>query len=129
MNTVKVTLGFLELAFAFKFLSNADLVAHWNLLKREVFVGIWIVIFIGLALYILKRIRFPHDTTDKKISFSRGSFGILVLAFVIYLIPGTFKAPNWNLSLLSGFPPPQFYSIYEQENDCPCRREDFKALE
>jgi len=119
LNTTKVILGFLELAFAFKFLSNADLVAHWDLLKREVFIGIWIVIFIGLALYILKKIRFPHDTTDKKISFSRGSFGILVFAFVIYLIPGTFKTPSWNLSLLSGFPPPQFYSIYEQENDCP----------
>ena len=119
LNTTKVILGFLELAFAFKFLSNADLVAHWDLLKREIFIGIWIVIFIGLALYILKRIRFPHDSTDKKISFSRGSFGILVLAFVIYLIPGTFKTPSWNLSVLSGFPPPQFYSIYEQENDCP----------
>ena len=129
LNTTKVILGFLELAFAFKFLSNADLVAHWNLLKREVFVGIWIVIFIGLALYILKRIRFPHDTTDKKISFSRGSFGILVLAFVIYLIPGTFKAPNWNLSLLSGFPPPQFYSIYEQENDCPLGLNCYKDFE
>ena len=119
LNTTKVILGFLELAFAFKFLSNADLVAHWDLLKREVFIGIWIVIFIGLALYILKKIRFPHDSADKKISFSRGSFGILVFAFVIYLIPGTFKTPSWNLSLLSGFPPPQFYSIYEQENDCP----------
>ena len=58
LNTTKVILGFLELAFAFKFLSNADLVAHWDLLKREVFIGIWIVIFIGLALYILKKIRF-----------------------------------------------------------------------
>ena len=129
LNTTKVILGFLELAFAFKFLSNADLVAHWDLLKREVFIGIWIVIFIGLALYILKKIRFPHDSTDKKISFSRGSFGILVLAFVIYLIPGTFKTPSWNLSLLSGFPPPQFYSIYEQENDCPLGLNCYKDFE
>jgi len=106
LNTTKVILGFLELAFAFKFLSNADLVWHWDFLKREVFVGIWIVIFIGLALYILKKIRFPHDGTDKKLSFSSISFGILVLAFVVYLIPGTFKTPTWNLSLLSGFPPP-----------------------
>ena len=129
LNTTKVILGFLELAFAFKFLSNADLVAHWDLLKREVFIGIWIVIFIGLALYTLKKIRFPHDSTDKKISFSRGSFGILVLAFVIYLIPGTFKTPSWNLSLLSGFPPPQFYSIYEQENDCPLGLNCYKDFE
>ena len=129
LNTTKVILGFLELAFAFKFFSNADLVAHWDLLKREVFIGIWIVIFIGLALYILKKIRFPHDSTDKKISFSRGSFGILVLAFVIYLIPGTFKTPSWNLSLLSGFPPPQFYSIYEQENDCPLGLNCYKVFE
>jgi len=129
LNTTKVILGFLELAFAFKFFSNADLVAHWDLLKREVFIGIWIVIFIGLALYILKKIRFPHDSTDKKISFSRGSFGILVLAFVIYLIPGTFKTPSWNLSLLSGFPPPQFYSIYEQENDCPLGLNCYKDFE
>tara|TARA_B100000767_G_scaffold265949_1_gene282663 strand:+ start:2434 stop:4401 length:1968 start_codon:yes stop_codon:yes gene_type:complete len=129
LNTTKVILGFLELAFAFKFLSNADLVGHWDFLKREVFVGIWIVVFIGLALYILKKIRFPHDGTDKKLSFSRISFGILVLAFVVYLIPGTFKTPTWNLSLLSGFPPPQFYSIYEQENDCPLGLNCYKGFE
>jgi thiol:disulfide interchange protein DsbD len=129
LNTTKVILGFLELAFAFKFLSNADLVGHWDFLKREVFVGIWIVIFIGLALYILKKIRFPHDGTDKKLSFSSISFGILVLAFVVYLIPGTFKTPTWNLSLLSGFPPPQFYSIYEQGNDCPLGLNCYKGFE
>ena len=129
LNTTKVILGFLELAFAFKFLSNADLVGHWGFLKREVFVGIWIVVFIGLALYILKKIRFPHDGTDKKLSFSRISFGILVLAFVVYLIPGTFKTPTWNLSLLSGFPPPQFYSIYEQENNCPLGLNCYKGFE
>jgi thiol:disulfide interchange protein DsbD len=119
LNTTKVVLGFLELAFAFKFLSNADLVEHWGLLKREVFIGIWIILFIGLALYLFKKIRFPHDGPDKKLSFSRMSFGILTLSFVIYLIPGTLKTPTWNLSLLSGFPPPQFYSIYQQDSDCP----------
>ena len=129
LNTTKVTLGFLELAFAFKFLSNADLVAHWDLLKREVFIGIWVVIFIGLALYIFKKIKFSHDGADKKISFSRGSFGVLIIAFVVYLIPGTFKTPSWNLSLLSGFPPPQFYSIYEQENDCPLGLNCYKGFE
>jgi len=129
LNTTKVILGFLELAFAFKFLSNADLVDHWGFLKREVFIGIWIGIFVGLALYLFKKIRFPHDSADKKISSPRVTFGILILAFVIYLIPGTFKTPSWNLGLLSGFPPPQFYSIYEQENDCPLGLNCYKDFE
>lgn len=129
LNATKVVLGFLELVFAFKFLSNADLVAHWGLLKREVFIGIWIVIFIGLALYLFKRIKFPHDGPDKKLSFSRVSFGILVISFVIYLIPGTLKTPWWNLSLLSGFPPPQFYSVYDQKTDCPLGLNCYKDFE
>jgi thiol:disulfide interchange protein len=91
LNTTKVILGFLELAFAFKFLSNSDLVGHWDLLKREVFIGLWIVIFSGLALYLFGKIKFPHDSPIKKLSFFRVSFGVLVFAFVIYLIPGTFK--------------------------------------
>ena len=119
LNTTKVVLGFLELAFAFKFLSNSDLVGHWDLLKREVFIGLWIVIFTGLALYLFGKIKFPHDSPLKKRSFLRISFGIFVVAFVVYLIPGTFKTPTWNLNALSGFPPPQFYSIYERETDCP----------
>ena len=129
MNTTKVVLGFLELALAFKFLSNADLVAHWDLLKREIFIGIWIVIFIGLALYIFAKIKFPHDSPVKKLSFSRISFGTLVIAFIIYLAPGVLKNPTWNLSLLSGFPPPQFYSIYEQENDCPLGLDCYKDFD
>jgi thiol:disulfide interchange protein DsbD len=129
LNAVKVVLGFLELAFAFKFLSNADLVVHWGLLKREVFIGIWILIFLGLALYLFKRIKFPHDGPNKKLSFSRISFGILVLSFVIYLIPGTLKTPWWNLNLLSGFPPPQFYSIYDQESECPLGLDCYKDFE
>ena len=129
LNTTKVVLGFLELAFAFKFLSNADLVEHWGLLKREIFIGIWIVLFAGLALYIFKRIKFPHDGPNKKLSFSRISFGILTVAFVIYLLPGTLKTPTWKLSLLSGFPPPQFYSVYEQESDCPLGLNCYKDFE
>ncbi|KOY51408.1 protein-disulfide reductase DsbD family protein [Polaribacter dokdonensis] len=129
MNTTKVVLGFLELALAFKFLSNADLVAHWDILKREIFIGIWIVIFIGLALYIFAKIKFPHDSPVKKLSFSRISFGTLVIAFIIYLGPGVLKNPTWNLSLLSGFPPPQFYSIYEQENDCPLGLDCYKDFD
>lgn len=129
LNATKVVLGFLELAFAFKFLSNADLVVHWGLLKREVFIGIWIITFIGLALYIFKRIKFPHDGPNKKLSFSRVSFGVLVVAFVIYLIPGTFKTPTWQLNLLSGIAPPEFYSIYPKENECPLGLDCHKDFE
>ncbi len=129
LNTTKVILGFLELAFAFKFLSNADLVGHWGLLKREVFIGIWILIFSGLALYLFYKLRFPHDGPKQKLSFSRVSFGVLVIAFVIYLIPGVTKTPSWNLSLLSGFPPPQFYSLYEQTSDCPLGLNCYKDFE
>ncbi|WP_375240223.1 protein-disulfide reductase DsbD family protein [Polaribacter sp.] len=129
LNTTKVILGFLELAFAFKFLSNSDLVGHWEILKREIFIGIWIAIFIGLALYLFGKIKFPHDSSLKKLSFFRISFGVLVFAFVIYLIPGTFKNPTWNLSALSGFPPPQFYSIYQQESDCPLGLDCYKDFD
>jgi len=129
LNTTKVVLGFLELALAFKFLSNADLVSHWDFLKREVFIGIWIVIFIGLALYLFGKIKFPHDSPIKKLSFSRISFGVLIMAFVIYLAPGVLKNPTWNLNLLSGFPPPQFYSVYEQESNCPLGLDCYKDFE
>ena len=129
LNTTKVVLGFLELAFAFKFLSNADLVGHWGVFKREIFIGIWILIFIGLALYLFGKIKFPHDGPLKKLSFSRISFGVLVASFVIYLIPGLMKSPTWNLNQLSGFPPPQFYSVYEQENDCPLGLNCFKDFD
>jgi len=129
LNATKVVLGFLELAFAFKFLSNADLVVHWGLLKREIFIAIWVIIFIGLALYLFKRIKFPHDGPDKKLSFSRISFGVLVVAFVIYLIPGTFKTPTWKLHLLSGIAPPEFYSIYPKENECPLGLDCYKDFE
>jgi len=129
LNTVKVVLGFLELALAFKFLSNADLVEHWGLLKREIFIGIWIVTFTGLALYLFGKIKFPHDGPLKKLGFPRISFGILVTAFVIYLLPGVQKNPTWELSALSGFPPPQFYSVYDQKNDCPLGLNCYKDFE
>ncbi|PQJ75686.1 cytochrome c biogenesis protein CcdA [Polaribacter gangjinensis] len=129
LNTTKVILGFIELAFAFKFLSNADLVGHWRILKREIFIGIWILIFILLALYVFAKIKFPHDSPVKKLSFSRISFGVLLIAFVVYLSPGVLKNPTWNLSLLSGFPPPQFYSIYEQESDCPLGLDCYKDFD
>ncbi|NNL15703.1 MAG: DUF255 domain-containing protein [Flavobacteriaceae bacterium] len=119
LNTVKVVLGFVELALALKFLSNADLVEHWGLLKREVFIGLWILIGLGLFLYLIGKIKFPHDGPLKRINFSRGAFAFLVLAFVIYLVPGLQKNPIWNLNALSGFPPPTPYSIYERDSECP----------
>ncbi len=119
LNAVKVVLGFIELALAFKFLSNADLVEHWGILKREVFIAIWIIIGLGLVLYLFGKIRFPHDSPIKKLSVGRKTLGIITLAFVIYLIPGLTNTAYANLKLLSGFPPPLFYSIYEKESHGP----------
>ena len=107
LNTVKVTLGFLELAFAFKFLSNADLVVQAHLLEREVFIAIWIALFLMLAIYLLGKIRLPHDSPIEKLSVGRALFATVVIAFVIYLIPGMWGAP---LKGLSGFPPPLTYA-------------------
>ncbi|WP_445452416.1 cytochrome c biogenesis protein CcdA [Flavobacterium sp. 25HG05S-40] len=107
LNSVKVSLGFLELALAFKFLSNADLVLQLHLLEREVFLAIWIAIFGCWALYLLGKITTPHDSPLTHISVGRLSLGMLVLAFTIYMIPGLFGAP---LKLISAFPPPQTYS-------------------
>lgn len=107
LNTVKVFLGFLELALAFKFLSNADLVLQLHLIEREVFLAIWIAVFGTLALYLFGKIQLPHDSPLTNISVGRLSLGLLVLAFTIYLIPGLWGAP---LKLISGFPPPMQYS-------------------
>jgi len=129
MTTTKVVLGFLELALAFKFLSNADLVVHWGLLKREIFIGIWILIFALLTLYLFGIIRFPHDGPKKRPGLPRVIIGVLSLALVVYLIPGLKKTEASNLKLLSGFPPPVFYSIYEQESECPLGINCFKDFE
>jgi thiol:disulfide interchange protein DsbD len=107
LNTVKVVLGFLELALAFKFLSNADLVLQLHLLEREVFIAIWIAIFGTLALYLFGKITLPHDNPLTHISVGRLSLGLLVLSFTIYLIPGLWGAP---LKLINAFPPPMEYS-------------------
>ena len=107
LNTVKVVLGFLELALAFKFLSNADLVLQLHLLEREVFLAIWIAIFGVLAFYLFGKITLPHDSPLPHISVGRLSFGLVVLIFTIYLIPGLWGAP---LKLINAFPPPKEYS-------------------
>ncbi len=107
LNTIKVSLGFLELALAFKFLSNADLVlqAHW--LEREIFLAIWIAIFGAWALYLLGKIRLPHDSPMESISVGRLFMALLVSVFTIYLVPGLWGAP---LKIISGFPPPMTYA-------------------
>jgi thiol:disulfide interchange protein len=107
LNTVKVVLGFLELALAFKFLSNADLVLQLHLLEREVFLAIWIAIFGTLAFYLFGKITLPHDSPLPHISVGRLLFGLLVLTFTIYLIPGLWGAP---LKLINAFPPSIEYS-------------------
>jgi thiol:disulfide interchange protein DsbD len=131
LNTVKVVLGFLELALAFKFLSNADLVAHWGILKIEPFLMLWIIIFGGLALYLFGKIKFPHDSPIKKLSFTRISFAILIAAFTVYLASG-FRVNNetktfTSLTLLSGLAPPVGYSFL-YPNNCPNNLVCFKDL-
>ncbi|MFV8328211.1 cytochrome c biogenesis protein CcdA [Flavobacterium sp. ZS1P14] len=107
LNTVKVVLGFLELALAFKFLSNADLVLQLHLLEREMFLAIWIAVFGALALYLFGKITLPHDSPMTHISVGRLLMGLLILTFTIYLIPGLWGAP---LKLINAFPPPLEYS-------------------
>lgn len=106
LNSVKVTLGFLELALAFKFLSNADLVLQLHWLEREVFLAIWIAVFGALALYLFGKIQMPHDSSGS-ISVGRLLLALLTLSFTIYMIPGLWGAP---LKLISAFPPPLEYS-------------------
>jgi thiol:disulfide interchange protein DsbD len=118
LNTVKVVLGFIELALALKFLSNADLVAHWSIIKREIFFGIWIIIFLGLFLYLMGWIRFPHDSKGQKIGWIRKIIAFGVLIFTLYISPGITNTKQANISLVSGFPPPVCYSIYEHPINC-----------
>ena len=103
MNTVKVVLGFIEVALGFKFLSVADQTYHWELLDREVYLAIWIVTFTLLGFYLLGKIRFAHDTPKDHVSVKRLAAAIAVFSFVVYMIPGMFGAP---LKALSGYLPP-----------------------
>lgn len=115
MNVIKVVLGFLELAFALKFLSVADLAYGWRLLDREVFLALWIVIFGLLGLYLLGKIKFPHDDDDNKVGVARFFMALISLAFAIYMIPGLWGAP---LKAVSAFAPPmqtQDFNLYKNE--------------
>nr|WP_299031178.1 cytochrome c biogenesis protein CcdA [uncultured Tenacibaculum sp.] len=126
LNTVKVVLGFIELAFAFKFLSNADLVGHWGLLKREIFIGIWALIAFLLALYLFGFIGKKYG----KMTLFRVLVGIGALALSVYLAPGVMEKPAWEQNeLLSGFAPPKFHSIYEKDNHCPLNLNCFKDFD
>ena len=107
LNTVKVLLGFLEIALAFKFLSNADLVKQWGFLKRETFLFIWIATAVLMGIYLLGKIKFPHDSPVKKLSIPRIGTAAACFVFAAYLVPGMFCQP---LNLVSGFPPPITYS-------------------
>lgn len=107
LNVVKVFLGFLEIAFAFKFLSTADTTMQWHLLEREIFISIWIAVFGTLTLYMFGKIRLPHDSPTDKLSVGRSMMGTFVLAFTIYLIPGLWGAP---LKVVNAFLPPDFYA-------------------
>jgi thiol:disulfide interchange protein len=126
LNTVKVVLGFIELALALKFLSNADLVAHWSIIKREIFFGTWILIFLTLFMYLMGWIRFPHDSKGEKISNGRKAFAFAVLAFTLYLMPGITNSKYANISLVSGFPPPVCYSIYADPVNCDEPLKDYQ---
>ncbi len=112
LNSVKVSLGFLEIALAFKFLSNADLVLQTHLLERELFIAIWIMIFGSWTMYLLGFIRFAHDSEIKYISVTRFSIATIAGVFTIYMLPGLWGAP---LKIISGFPPPMYYSESPKE--------------
>ena len=117
MNTVKVVLGFIELGLALKFLSKADLVSKTFFLKRELFIVLWILITIGLVLYLFGKIKFPHDDKNQKISLTRKIFGFLGIGFIVYLIQGLIPAERPKLQMLSGILPPINVSYLHKEED------------
>ena len=115
MNVIKVTLGFLELAFALKFLSVADLAYGWRILDRETFLALWIVLFALLGFYLLGKIKFPHDDDDNKVGVTRFFMALISLAFAVYMVPGLWGAP---LKAVSAFAPPmqtQDFNLYNNE--------------
>lgn len=151
MTSVKVVLGFLELAFAFKFLSVADLTNHWGFLRYELFLGAWVIIGILTTLYMFGKIKFPHDSPIKKLSKKRIVLGTLFGLFTVYLATGfmyneTTKSYN-SLSIISGFPPPAQYNYFLDElepdaeikaeypsysicaNNIPCFKDYYEGLE
>jgi thiol:disulfide interchange protein DsbD len=132
MTTVKVVLGFLELALALKFLSNADLVKHWGLLKIEPFLALWILVFVAMGFYLFGKIKFPHDSPIKKLAPMRIAAGLASFAFAAYLATGFIYDESAGslrpLKLLSGLAPPAGYSwLYPKE--CPNNLDCFKDFD
>ena len=125
MTDLKVVLGFVELALAVKFFSNADLVQQWGFLKREIFIGLWVIISVLTVLYLLGKIKFPHSGRIR-ITFPRIFFVFLFTAIAIYLIPGLTNTKSANLKLVSGFPPPLCYSVYKHPVNCAEKYEPIK---
>ena len=125
MNVIKVTLGFLELAFALKFLSVADLAYGWRILDRETFLALWIVIFGLMGFYLLGKIKFPHDDDEDSVSVPRFFMALCSLAFAVYMVPGLWGAP---LKAVSAFAPPmntQDFNLYK--NEVHAQFDDFDA--
>ena len=126
LDTVKKVLGFIELIFAFKFLSNADLVSHWGIFPREIFLGVWAVIGVVLFLFLIGRLNLPHTTPIKNFSPLRITTVVLALAFAVY---SAYGIPGNELHLFSGFPPPKSYSIFKTKSAVTPIQNDYeKAL-
>jgi len=128
LHNVKVSLGFIELALALKFLSNADMVQGWSILPREVFIGIWMLILLLWAIFLFGGLAFLQTAAKKVFRFQR-LLGVLVVLFVLYLAQGLLPNSMTPLRALSGFPPPTFYSVYETESDCPLNLDCYKDFE
>ena len=124
LNSVKVVLGFVELIFAVKFLSNADLVAHWGILKREIFLGLWVLFGTGLFVYLIGKLKFPHDSPIQKLAPVRIFTAVLALFFTVY---SAYGIPGNDLHLFSGFPPPKFYSLLKTESAVEPIQNDYEA--
>jgi cytochrome c biogenesis protein CcdA/thioredoxin-related protein len=126
MTDLKVVLGFMEIALAVKFLSNADLVKQWGILKREIFIGLWVLVSLLIVLYLLGLIKFPHSSKKIKFSVYRIAVIILFSGITVYLFPGVTNTPKANLRLISGFPPPMCYSVYKNPVNC---KKGFRPLD
>lgn len=118
LNSVKVCLGFIELALALKFLSNVDLAYHWGFLKREIFIACWVVVFTLMGIYLLGKLKFSHDSDVSHVSVTRLMFAVLTFCFAVYMLPGIWGAP---VRLLSGVLPPEYYKEWRDKTatDCP----------
>jgi thiol:disulfide interchange protein DsbD len=127
LNEVKVVFAFIELAFALKFLSNVDMAYHWNFIKYEIFLGVWVLISLLTFLYVVGIIRFPNDDKKVKFGITRSLFAILFLSTAAYFAQGLTR--TGTVPLLSGFLPPKWYSVYENGIDCPLGLNCFHDLD